>query len=102
MSYKTFATHVINAIEERIKRNLAVGNTRPIVITLTFEEIKDRMQLERLKGATRDRIVEKFEEEGYDVTVTRDSLVIEVNHAERTTLFQSLDDLEESLLLDQE
>lgn len=97
MPYKKLAKDIIVAIEIRIEKNIEKGNFAPIELTITEAELKDRMGLQKLKSVTRKRLVDTLRAEGYDVSDDGDYLSIVVDVAARDTVFDTLEDLEESV-----
>jgi hypothetical protein len=96
MPYKAVAKTIIDAVEYRVKLNIAKGNFAPIVLTISEAELKTQMGLERLKTVTRKRLVASLAAADYIVTDEGDGLLIEVDVAGRDTQFDSLAALIES------
>lgn len=97
MSYKKIAALIISNIETRISLNTDKGNFAPITLVLTETELKELMTLERLKTVTRNRLMESFVAAGYTVSDEGSRLILTVDVAARTTKFNSLEDLVESI-----
>lgn len=97
MSYKKTSQTIITAIETRVKLNVEKGNFAPIKLIITESELKEQLGLERLKSVTRKRLIAALTDEGYIVTDEGAELLIEVDVAGRTTDFDSLEALVNSL-----
>lgn len=97
MTYKKTAAQIIATIEARIALNTDKGNFAPITLVLTEAELKELMTLERLKTVTRNRLMEAFIAAGYTVTDEGNRFILFVDVAGRTTKFNSLEDLVESI-----
>lgn len=97
MPYKAISKTITEAIEARIKANIAVGNFGAITLTMDDTELKDRMGLERLKAVTRKRLIASLCAAGYIVTPDGEEITVEVDVAARYTEFDSLEALLDSL-----
>ena len=97
MPYKAIAKTIIEAIEARVKANIAVGNFGTINLTTSDSELKNRMGLERLKTITRKRLIASLCAADYIVSDDGEEITVEVDVASRYTDFESLEDLLESL-----
>ncbi len=97
MPHNTASNKIVDLIERRVRLNQKRGNSNPVTLTATIDELKALMSLDRLKTITRNRLISKLESHGYEVTFTGGELVITVDPAERDCLFTSIEELEDSL-----